>query len=130
MTSRPRAVAVARAECALAELAHGRKTIGSSALAELGIAVGPSGGLGRSSFNATSEPELTLDPTRTIFVQQGRVRAATVSGYLAQWQSFGELPAMLVTDRPGQGTLWHLDGLHRLIAARLVGQPLTANLWR
>ena len=124
-----RAAAAERAGARLDALAGKRKTIDVSALAPLRIVAVERGYLGRGCFNSTGE-KTVLIPQSPVVVRQGRVRVAVVRGYLDQWASFGELPSMIVSDRPGYGQLWHLDGLHRLVAARLLGDPLRAGIWR
>ena len=128
-----RTAAVAAGRVRLAALAGQRKTIDVSALADFGIVSAPgewaSVCLGRGAFNSSGE-QVTLTPQTSVLVGQGRLRLATVNGYLDQWAVYGDLPSLLVTDLSGDGRIWHLDGLHRLLAARLVNATLAADIAR
>lgn len=115
----------------LQEIAGKRKTIDIAALpADLCFVKAEDASLlGRGAFNYAGA-NTTLTPDTPVVVCQGRVRLATVAGYIDQLAAHGELPEAMVSDRAGDGRLWHLDGLHRMIAARLMGQPIGAGIWR
>jgi hypothetical protein len=71
---------------------------------------------------------IMLTPHTVVMTPQEFVGVAKVNYYLTELQA-GETikPARIV--EVGQGW-WHLDGLHRLLAARIVGQNLEAKVWR
>lgn len=108
-----------------------RMTVTVAELADLGIDVAPSGRLGSGSFSATGETR-PVPTDQTVRVRQGRVKKATVLAYVEQMQTAGvsSVAPIVVTDRPADGHLWHLDGLHRLVAARILGQPVQSSIWR
>jgi hypothetical protein len=110
----------------LAELAGARKTIDTSALVGLAIRVAEHQAP-PSAYHSTGET-VRLAPDTELLVAQGRVRADTVRGYVRQLAAGIPAPPPLVTDRGG--ALRHLDGLHRLLAARMLGETVVAELWR
>lgn len=104
-------------------------SVGVEHLSGLGLATAPRQRLGEGSFSYTADlPD--LDACRTVTVRQARVRKTRVEAYVKIIQAGGKVPAVALTDRPQDGTLWHLDGLHRLVAYRLLGLPCPATLWR
>ena len=114
----------------LATLAHGRKTLDVPQLpADLGIVSAPKQRLGHGSYHPT-EHRLVLEPHTPVVVRQTRLTVDQVATYIRQLAR-GEAPyPITVTDRPGDGQLWHVNGLHRLIAARLLGYNVPAAIWR
>lgn len=71
-----------------------------------------------------------LSPHTVVMTPQEFVGVAKVNYYLTQLDA-GETikPARIFEVGEGDGW-WHLDGLHRLLAARILGQPLEAKIWR
>lgn len=112
-------------------LGGNRKTVTVAELTDLGIDVAPSGRLGGGSFSFTGT-DRTVPADQTLRVRQGRVKKAVVLSYVEQMQTHGtsSVPPIVLTDRPADGHLWHLDGLHRLVAARILDQPIKASIWR
>lgn len=78
---------------------------------------------------ATGETIL-LGPHTVVMTPQELVGVAKVNYYLTQLDA-GETikPARIYDVGDGNGW-WHLDGLHRLLAARILGRPLEAKIWR
>lgn len=78
---------------------------------------------------ATGET-MMLSPHTVVMTPQEFVGVAKVNYYLTQLDA-GETikPARIFDVGEGNGW-WHLDGLHRLLAARILGQPLEAKIWR
>ena len=81
------------------------------------------------SPKATGET-FVLSPHTVVMTPQQLVGVAKVNYYLTQLDA-GETikPARVFEVQEGNGW-WHLDGLHRLLAARILGQPLEAKLYR
>lgn len=76
---------------------------------------------------ATAEV-LSLSPHSVVMTPQEHVGVAKVSYYLTQLAAGEPLKPARVADV--DGGWWHLDGLHRLLAARILGQPLDAKIYR
>ncbi|MDR7087874.1 hypothetical protein J2X11_002713 [Aeromicrobium panaciterrae] len=78
---------------------------------------------------ATGETIL-LTPHTVVMTPQQFVGVAKVNYYLTELSAGKPIkPARVAEVGEGDGW-WHLDGLHRLLAARIVGQPLEAKVWR
>lgn len=77
-----------------------------------------------------SADRIMLSPHTVVMTPQQFVGVAKVSYYLTQLDA-GEAikPAKIYEVQDGNGW-WHLDGLHRLLAARIMGQPLEAKIYR
>lgn len=73
---------------------------------------------------------IMLGPHTVVMTPQQFVGVAKVNYYLTQLDA-GEVikPAKIYEVQDGNGW-WHLDGLHRLLAARIMGQPLEAKIFR
>ena len=66
-------------------------------------------------------------PHTVVMTPQQFVGVAKVNYYLTELNAGESIkPARVVEVGDGDGW-WHLDGLHRLLAARIVGQPLEAK---
>jgi len=73
---------------------------------------------------------VVLGPHTVVMTPQEFVGVAKVSYYLTQLDAGEHIkPARVYEVTDGHGW-WHLDGLHRLLAARILGQPLEAKVWR
>lgn len=71
-----------------------------------------------------------LSPHTVVMTPQQLVGVAKVNYYLTQLDAGESIkPARVYEVQEGNGW-WHLDGLHRLLAARILGQPLEAKLYR
>lgn len=78
---------------------------------------------------ATGET-ITLKPHTVVMTPQQFVGVEKVNYYLTELNAGVSIkPARVVEVGDGDGW-WHLDGLHRLLAARIVGQSLEATVWR
>jgi hypothetical protein len=73
---------------------------------------------------------VVLGPHTVVMTPQQHVGVAKVSYYLTRLDA-GETikPARVYEVRDGNGW-WHLDGLHRLLAARVLGRSLEAQVYR
>ena len=73
---------------------------------------------------------VVLRPHTVVMTPQEFVGVAKVNYYLTQLDA-GETikPAKVYEVQDGHGW-WHLDGLHRLLAARILGQSLDAKIYR
>lgn len=73
---------------------------------------------------------LLLGPHAVVMTPQQLVGVAKVNYYLTQLDAGESIkPARVFEVQDGNGW-WHLDGLHRLLAARILGQPLEAKIYR
>ena len=82
-----------------------------------------------SSPKATGET-IVLRPHTVVMTPQQFVGVAKVNYYLTELDA-GETikPARVYDVGEGQGW-WHMDGLHRLLAARILGRGLEAKVYR
>ena len=58
------------------------------------------------------------------------VGVAKVNYYLTELNAGEEIKPARVAEVGEADGWWHLDGLHRLLAARILGRPLEAKVWR
>lgn len=82
----------------------------------------------RGGFKKTDEV-IKLRPHTMILTPQEAIGAPKVNFYLAEMVGGKEPKPIRVTDVGPEG-LWHLDGLHRLLAARLLGLTVDARIYR
>lgn len=73
---------------------------------------------------------ILLTPHTVVMTPQQHVGIAKVSYYLTELQDGRALKPARVTDVGEGHGWWHLDGLHRLLAARILGQDLEAQVYR
>ena len=85
----------------------------------------------RDDHNPKASGEtITLTPHTVVMTPQEFVGVAKVNYYLTELNAGQSIkPARVAAVGEGDGW-WHLDGLHRLLAARIVGQSLEAKVWR
>ena len=73
---------------------------------------------------------VVLGPHTVVMTPQQFVGVAKVNYYLTQLDAGESIkPAKVYDVGDGHGW-WHLDGLHRLLAARILGQELDAKIYR
>lgn len=73
---------------------------------------------------------VVLSPHSVVMTPQQLVGVAKVNYYLTELDAGRTIkPAKVYELQDGNGW-WHLDGLHRLLAARILGQPLEAKVYR
>jgi hypothetical protein len=73
---------------------------------------------------------MMLSPHTVVMTPQQFVGVAKVNYYLTQLDAGEPIkPAKVYEVEDGNGW-WHLDGLHRLLAARILGRPLEAKIYR
>jgi hypothetical protein len=82
----------------------------------------------RGGFKKTGET-IRLRPHTMVLTPQQAIGAPKVNYYLAEMIDGKEPKPVKLTDVGPQG-LWHLDGLHRLLAARLLGLTVDAKIYR
>ncbi len=81
------------------------------------------------SYKASGEL-IVLGPHTVLMTPQQFVGVAKVNYYLTQLNAGEPIkPARVAEVGDGDGW-WHLDGLHRLLAARIMGRELEAKVWR
>lgn len=83
---------------------------------------------GSGRFKNSGET-VTLSPHTVLMTTQTAVGAKKVAYYIEHFRAGGEPGNVRVTDT-GPGGWWHLDGLHRVLAARILGMDITAEIWR
>lgn len=81
------------------------------------------------SPKATGET-LLLTPHTVVMTPQQHVGVAKISYYLTELQDGRQIKPARITDVGEGHGWWHLDGLHRLLAARILGQDLEAQVYR
>ncbi|NRQ49559.1 hypothetical protein [Aeromicrobium stalagmiti] len=82
-----------------------------------------------------SQPKATQDtvvlrPHTVVMTPQQFVGVAKVNYYLTQLDAGETIKPARVYDVGDGNGWWHLDGLHRLLAARILGHDLEAKVWR
>lgn len=82
----------------------------------------------QGGFKKTGET-IRLRPHTMVLTPQEAIGAPKVNYYLAEMIEGKEPKPIKLTDVGPQG-LWHLDGLHRLLAARLLGLTVDAKIYR
>jgi hypothetical protein len=82
----------------------------------------------RGGFKKTDEV-IRLRPHTMVLTAQEAIGAPKVNFYLAEMVGGKEPKPIRLTDVGPEG-LWHLDGLHRLLAARLLGLTVDARIYR
>jgi hypothetical protein len=81
------------------------------------------------SPRATGE-SIMLGPHTVVMTPQEFVGVAKINYYLTRLDAGRSIkPAKIYEVQDGNGW-WHLDGLHRLLAARIMGQALEAKIYR
>lgn len=111
-------------------LTGGEKVVSTRRL--LWLAVVHAGNLKlKDDHNPKSTGEtLILKPHTVVMTPQEFVGVAKVNYYLTELNAGESIKPARVVEVGDADGLWHLDGLHRLLAARIVGQDLEAKLWR
>ena len=83
----------------------------------------------RASLRSARET-MTLSPHTVVTTKQQFVGAAKINWYVEQINGGEPIKPVRVTDVAQEGDWWHLDGLHRLLAARILGLPVQADIYR
>ena len=83
----------------------------------------------RTSLKSAHET-FTLSPHTVVMTKQEAVGAAKVNWYIEQYRGGADIKPVRVTDVARENDWWHLDGLHRLLAARILGMPVEAEIYR
>lgn len=76
----------------------------------------------------TSGTTRTLGPREDVRVSQTRVRVETVQQAVLEISRSDHGPSGVIVTPEGDGVR-HLDGLHRLVAARILNWPVEADVW-
>ncbi len=83
----------------------------------------------RTSLTSAKET-ITLAPHAVVMTKQVAVGAAKINWYVRELHAGAEIKPVRVTDVVREGDWWHLDGLHRLLAARILGLSVEAHIYR
>jgi hypothetical protein len=79
-------------------------------------------------FKKTGET-VVLSPHTMVMTEQDHIGAARVNFYVREYWAGKPVKGIKVTDIDPSGW-WHLDGLHRLLAARILGMSVEAKVYR
>lgn len=83
----------------------------------------------RASLKKSKE-RITLSAHTVVMTKQEAVGAAKINWYVEQLAAGESIKPIKVTDVAQEGDWWHLDGLHRLLAARILGLTVEAEIYR
>lgn len=109
----------------LHEMSQGRRTVPADRLQPLHIIRRDSPARGRYQFTGTT---YRLDPGADVLTSQSCVRVPVLIQCLHELADVDSIPAGFVCCMEGCDVR-HLDGLHRLVAARLLGMSVEASVW-
>ena len=77
-----------------------------------------------------SNEQTVLTQGDLVVTRQKSMSKARVLAYVKMMRNGDDITAIQVTDIVPGGGVWHLNGLHRLVAARIVGRDMPAGIWR
>jgi hypothetical protein len=83
----------------------------------------------RGAFKKTGET-IRLRPHTMVLTPQEAIGAPKVNHYLSEMVDAKKEPKPIRLTDVGPEGLWHLDGLHRLLAARILGLTVDAQIYR
>lgn len=81
------------------------------------------------SFNCAGG-SVVLTPQNWVITRQGRIEKTRVLEYVEMIRNGDDMADIQVTDIVPGGGHWHLNGLHRLTASRILGVDVKASIWR
>ncbi|MEO6606677.1 MAG: hypothetical protein ABIN55_13825 [Aeromicrobium sp.] len=111
-------------------MAAGEKVVNTRRLLWLAVVYSGVLRLKDDQIHKASGETIVLNPHTVVMTPQQFVGVAKVNYYLTQLNAGESIkPARVGEVGDGDGW-WHLDGLHRLLAARIMGQDLEAKVWR
>lgn len=114
---------------AFAGLSDNGITVRADRLGYLGIEYRPSVVLASAFYSAIDEIR-EIDPGQTVLVRRSRVDLTEVRALFVEMVHGQEAVSIDVSDNAIEGSLWALTGAHRLVASRLLGNPIAARIWR
>ena len=110
-------------------MASDRQLVRTKRLVWLAVMAWPSVDLKVGSrFKKTGET-VVLSPHTMVMTEQEAIGAARVNYYVSEYANGAPTTGVRVTDIDPSGW-WHLDGLHRLLAARILGLSVEAKIYR
>ena len=86
--------------------------------------------LGDRTALKSAHETVMLKPHTVVMTPQAAIGARKVHYYVTVLDKGGQIKPARVTDASEDAGWWHLDGLHRLLAARILGLDLEADIWR
>lgn len=111
-------------------MTHGEKVVSTRRLLWLAVVFAGPLKLKEERSPKSAGETILLKPHTVVMTPQRHVGAAKVNYYLTQLDAGESIkPAKVYEVQEGNGW-WHLDGLHRLLAARIMGLPLEAKIYR
>lgn len=94
-----------------------------------GLGIVPASATSLSAYlEGSPKSGILVSKDMSIYTRQQRLQIARVNHYLRLIDSGEDMsPVTLCQDE--QGRYWHLDGLHRIVAHRIHGLNITAQVW-
>jgi hypothetical protein len=125
----PAVLAQRNAINAFTRLARHRPSLPAGEMEHLGIFSTLPIELKEGEFEKTSDT-VDLTTTSPVFTRQASVSPKRVLEYVEMMRNGDTTTDIQVTDIVPGGGHWHLNGLHRLTASRILGRTVRAELWR
>lgn len=106
---------------------RGKETVLVSDLAELKLVKMAHQQLGAGHPLTNTGQSITLTPSTPIHVRQNRIRLTGINKYLQSTNDGTEFPKIAVYYE--NGLFWHIDGLHRIVTSRILGESVLGEIW-
>lgn len=110
-------------------MASDRQLVRTKRLVWLAVMTWPSVDLKVGSRYKKTGEIVVLSPHTMVMTEQEAIGAARVNYYVREYAKGASTSGVRVTDIDPSGW-WHLDGLHRLLAARILGLSVEAKVYR
>lgn len=110
-------------------MASDRQLVRTKRLVWLAVMTWPSVDLKVGSRYKKTGESVVLSPHTMVMTEQEAIGAARVNYYVREYAKGAPTSGVRVTDIDPSGW-WHLDGLHRLLAARILGLSVEAKIYR
>lgn len=110
-------------------MASDRQLVRTRRLVWLAVMTWPAVDLKDGSRFKKSAETVVLSPHTMVMTTQTAIGAARVHHYIGEYARGAPVTGVRVTDVDPSGW-WHLDGLHRLLAARILGLDVEAQIYR
>lgn len=111
-------------------LTDGKKVVPTRRLIWLAVVQAGTLDIGDRTTLKPAQESIMLSPHTVVTTRQEFVGAAKINWYVQQINAGDPIKPIRVTDIAQEGDWWHLDGLHRMLAARILGQPVEAEIYR
>lgn len=114
---------------AFTRMARLRPSLPTSEMEHLGIYSSLPIELKDGTFERTDDT-VDLRPDNPVFTRQASVSPKRVLEYVEMMRNDDDIANIQVTDIVTGGGHWHLNGMHRLTASRILGRSVCAEIWR